>query len=205
VLSSFGDRPRVAGEFRSLMISFYFLFDWFGFAPTVFFWPLPFFDFPKWVETQRYEYTKLQRSSDRGGEPSDQGSEPFFNTEENLEEEKNSKEPPPCDGGTEESDPSPSGHEKEVGDSTNTGNSNTGIDNEKPVLATRSSSSPRLTEDRLRRLESIGFEWKVKHKMRRYYEKQWDQMFDRLLAFNASTTHCMVPKRYPPDMKLYVP
>ena len=63
-------------------------------------------------------------------------------------------------------------------------------------------TNPRLTGDRLRRLESIGFEWKVKHKMKRYYDKQWDQMFARLLGFQESTGHYMVPKRYPPDMKL---
>jgi hypothetical protein len=33
-------------------------------------------------------------------------------------------------------------------------------------------ATPRLTEERIRRLESIGFEWKVKHKMKRYYDKQ---------------------------------
>jgi hypothetical protein len=63
-------------------------------------------------------------------------------------------------------------------------------------------TNPRLTEDRLRRLESIGFEWKVKHKMKRYYDKQWDQMFSRLMAFKEANGHCMVPKRYPADMKL---
>ena len=62
--------------------------------------------------------------------------------------------------------------------------------------------NPRLTEERLRRLESIGFEWKVKHKMKRYYDKQWDQMFGRLLAFKEANGHAMVPKRYPPDLKL---
>lgn len=30
----------------------------------------------------------------------------------------------------------------------------------------------RLTGERIQRLEEIGFEWKVKHKMRRYYDKQ---------------------------------
>jgi hypothetical protein len=38
--------------------------------------------------------------------------------------------------------------------------------------------------------------------MKRYYDKQWDQMFGRLLAFKEANGHCMVPKRYPPDMKL---
>jgi Helicase associated domain len=62
--------------------------------------------------------------------------------------------------------------------------------------------NPRLTEERLRRLESIGFQWKVKHKMKRYYDKQWDSMFDRLKAFKEANGHCIVPKRYPADIKL---
>jgi hypothetical protein len=63
-------------------------------------------------------------------------------------------------------------------------------------------STLRLTEDRLRRLEAIGFQWKVKNKMKRYYDKQWDSMFDRLKAFKEINGHCMIPKRYPPDVKL---
>ena len=63
-------------------------------------------------------------------------------------------------------------------------------------------TNPRLTEDRLRRLEEIGFQWKVKHKMKRYYDKQWDSMFERLKAFKEQNGHVMVPKRYPVDIKL---
>ena len=77
----------------------------------------------KWVETQRYEYTKLQRLSS------------------NSERED-------CKPGT----------------------------------------NPRLTAERRARLEAIGFEWKVKHKMKRYYDRQWDSMFDKLLQFKAVST-----------------
>ena len=63
-------------------------------------------------------------------------------------------------------------------------------------------TNPRLTEERIRRLESIGFEWKVKHKMKRYYDKQWEAMFARLVQFKEANGHTLVPKRYPPDMKL---
>jgi Helicase associated domain len=66
------------------------------------------------------------------------------------------------------------------------------------------STNPRLTEDRIRRLESIGFEWKVKQKMKRYYDKQWDGMFERLKAFKEANGHCMVPKRYNADPRLGV-
>ena len=102
----------------------------------------------KWVETQRYEYTKLQRAAS---------------------------------GGT-------STEVKELD-----------ID---PASGKPRASNPRLTEERLRRLEAIGFEWKVKHKMKRYYDRQWDAMFDKLLKFRDETGHVMVPKRYPPEIKL---
>jgi hypothetical protein len=72
----------------------------------------------KWVETQRYEYTKMQRAANGLAELKD-----------------------PLDG------------------------------EDKPR-----SNYPRLTEERLKRLESIGFEWKVKYKMKRYYDKQWNQV-----------------------------
>jgi hypothetical protein len=62
--------------------------------------------------------------------------------------------------------------------------------------------NPRLTEGRLHRLESIGFQWKVKNKMKRFYDKQWDNMFEKLNAFKMDNGHCMVPKRYPADIKL---
>lgn len=86
-----------------------------------------------------------------------------------------------------------------------------GLANENQFGAAKSSSdnakgsrqpNPRLTEERIRRLESIGFHWKVKHKMKRYYDKQWESMFDRLKAFKEVNGHCVVPKRYPPDVKL---
>ena len=128
----------------------------------------------KWVETQRYEYTKLQRAA-----------------EQNLVKK----------GASENA--AVSGAPDRVG--VLAVSSATGTIACKPAGVTSKLGrpvNPRLTEDRLRRLESIGFEWKVKHKMKRYYDKQWDQMFERLLAFKAATGHCMVPKRYPPDMKL---
>ena len=100
----------------------------------------------KWVETQRYEYTKLQRAASVNGA-----------AKETLPAESEAKP---------------------------------------------RATNPRLTEERLRRLESIGFEWKVRNKMKRYYDKQWQEMFERLLRFKEENGHCIVPKRYPPDMKL---
>lgn len=89
----------------------------------------------KWVETQRYEYTKLQRSA--------------YSSDN---DEAVVAAPP---------------------------GSNSGL---RPT-------NPRLTPERLRRLESIGFEWKVKNKMKRYYDKQWDGMFQKLLEFKAQYGH----------------
>jgi hypothetical protein len=53
----------------------------------------------------------------------------------------------------------------------------------------KSRANPRLTEERLRRLEAIGFEWKVKNKMKRYYDRQWDGMFEKLLKFKEENGH----------------
>ena len=111
----------------------------------------------KWVETQRYEYTKLQRAAT--GTLTAQV----------------------------ESDPGV------TGDTVNAATTTT---------AKVRPTNGRLTEDRLKRLEAIGFEWRVKHKMKRYYDKQWDVMFQRLLQFKQINGNCLVPKRYPPDMKL---
>lgn len=81
---------------------------------------------------------------------------------------------------------------KDAGSSTVTG----------PTMGGTQPTSARLTPERLRRLESIGFEWRVKNKMKRYYDKQWDAMFQRLLEFRQEYGHVNVPKRFPEDQKL---
>ena len=102
----------------------------------------------KWVETQRYEYTKLKRAE----------ASPPLKVEDIQEDTKPGAKPRP--------------------------------------------TNARLTEERLRRLESIGFEWKVRNKMKRYYDKQWQDMFDQLLDFKSKNGHTMVPKRYPDNPRL---
>lgn len=128
----------------------------------------------KWVETQRYEYTKLQRASTGAS------------------------------GGAEAQVP-PADSDYVEGDFEAGMESKLEVDGASAAAAATAKgrpTNPRLTEERLRRLESIGFEWKVKHKMKRYYDKQWDSMFDRLRAFKEVNGHCMVPKRYPADPRL---
>jgi hypothetical protein len=97
----------------------------------------------KWVETQRYEYTKLQRAgsvaaygsiidqSDNRSE--NEASDPINNNNNNNTDEINNNKKPPAGSSM-----------------PNTNNNN---NNNRPT-------NPRLTGDRLRRLESIGFEWK---------------------------------------------
>jgi len=109
----------------------------------------------KWVETQRYEFTKLQRAT------------VDVSTENKVED---------ADIPVAAAAPLVGGKPK--------------------------APNVRLTEERLQRLNSIAFEWKVKHKMKRYYDRQWDQMFDRLLQYKETFGNCLVPKRYPTDQKL---
>lgn len=91
----------------------------------------------KWVETQRYEYTKRKRAEQTG-----------------------------------------------------------------VTQAAKCTTFSRLTADRQLKLESIGFEWKVKNKMKRFYDKQWETMFERLLAYKKEFGNTRVPKLYCNDPKL---
>ena len=84
----------------------------------------------KWVETQRYEYTKLQRAVTGETEPKGE-----------AESSASAKRP----------------------------------------------TNPRLTEERLNRLEAIGFEWKVKHKMKRFYDKQVSELVQVLKTLDTFT------------------
>jgi len=97
----------------------------------------------QWVETQRYEYTKLQRANVGAAE----------NT--------GGKNGDTCDGDTSDA-------------AAATIVSCAGAAAMASVSDTARPTNPRLTEERIRRLESIGFEWKVKNKMKRYYDRKWD-------------------------------
>ena len=69
----------------------------------------------------------------------------------------------------------------------------------------------RLTEDRRRRLDEVGFVWSARENekanepvkaTRNSYDDQWDAMFERLRAYKERHGDCLVPKRCASDPKL---
>jgi len=55
--------------------------------------------------------------------------------------------------------------------------------------------SGKITEDRIRRLDAIGFEWDPQ-------KAQWDKMFERLVLYKKEHNNCKVPKSYNKDLEL---
>ena len=53
----------------------------------------------------------------------------------------------------------------------------------------------RLSEERIKRLESIGFTWDP-------FDALWDQMYSILLEFKKNYGHCDVPNKWPENTKL---
>jgi len=130
----------------------------------------------QWVETQRYEYTKLKRAA-------------VDLVDETLASTKPDMETPVTPATTDVA-------------ASNTRNTMAQLPTGAPNLNANRPANPRLTPERLNRLESIGFEWKVKNKMKRYYDKQWDVMFQTLLNFKKKYGHCNVPKRFQENARL---
>ena len=72
--------------------------------------------------------------------------------------------------------------------------------------------SYRLTEDRRKRLQEIGFVWSAREGekpseqgraiTRNSYDDQWDSNFNKLVAYKEKYGDCLVPKRYKDDPKL---
>ena len=52
----------------------------------------------------------------------------------------------------------------------------------------------RLTDDRIRRLEDLGFVWSLRD--------DWDKHFEELKVYKAEHGHCNVPARYPKNRRL---
>mmetsp|Transcript_20107 Transcript_20107/g.42418 ORF Transcript_20107/g.42418 Transcript_20107/m.42418 type:complete len:652 (+) Transcript_20107:108-2063(+) len=55
--------------------------------------------------------------------------------------------------------------------------------------------SAKITEERIARLNAIGFEWDPQ-------KAQWEKMFAKLQEFNKEFSHCRVPKGYDKDWEL---
>ncbi len=56
----------------------------------------------------------------------------------------------------------------------------------------------KLSKDKRRRLEKLGFEWFVADKIR----PEWQARYRSLMAFRDEHGHCLVPRKYPPDQGL---
>ena len=52
-----------------------------------------------------------------------------------------------------------------------------------------------ITDDRVRRLEELGFRWEVT-------ASAWDDMFSPLVLFKSQHGHCDVPQSFPENPKL---
>jgi hypothetical protein len=77
-------------------------------------------------------------------------------------------------------------------------------------LSAEEQISYRLTEERRKRLEEVGFVWSARDEqyteqgrlVRNSYDDLWDCMFNRLVDFKSKNGHCLVPKRYKDDNRL---
>ena len=56
-----------------------------------------------------------------------------------------------------------------------------------------------MDEDRIAKLDAIGFEWSVKKNQE---DEQWDRMYWKLTRFREEHGHCEVPKSYVEDPSL---
>ena len=56
----------------------------------------------------------------------------------------------------------------------------------------------KLSKDKRRRLEKLGFEWFVADKIR----PEWQARYRSLMAFRDEHGHCRVPRKYPSDQGL---
>jgi Helicase associated domain len=141
----------------------------------------------KWVETQRYEYTKLRRASKAGSIKSQSLTE--WDATCGATDLSEGEGPFLGKSG----DAAVDGFDNLFFADATTGQPGSSeMPSSQNSVMMLGTLNPRLTEDRLRRLESIGFEWKVKHKMKRYYDKKWDTEFEKLKAFREANGHCMV-------------
>lgn len=122
-----------------------------------------------WVDTQRVQYKKLQKKASEKAPQSN--------------ESPNSKVP------TEQLEQTQNGISAGGGSNSPTVNPVDG----KPAAAPKALVG-RLTEDRIRRLEEIGFVWSLRD--------DWQKHYDELKAFKEKNGHCNVPARYAANRRL---
>ena len=67
------------------------------------------------------------------------------------------------------------------------------------LLAMEDNRAKRLTPERKKKLDDIGFVWSLRSKR---IEDHWDEMFKQLLAYKDHHCDCLVPSRYEENLKL---
>ena len=127
----------------------------------------------KWVEGQRYEHTLLQRAKEEEAQAA-KGSSKHINDDV-------------------------------VHDVTKDGSLAMDKEDIRPVATVDDKKKKRkifLNEERIRRLDEIGFVWRVKNKMKRFHDRQWDEIYAELVEYKQQHGDCLVPKRYPESPRL---
>jgi hypothetical protein len=62
------------------------------------------------------------------------------------------------------------------------------------MMPIRAKQRPCLSQDRIAKLEAIGFQWKVKKP-----PIGWERRFQQLVDYKNANGHCNVPQSFPPD------
>jgi len=63
-------------------------------------------------------------------------------------------------------------------------------------------ANAKISEERIARLNSLGFAWQVRSSINQSSPVDWDKMYDQLKEFYAQQGHSRVPQHYPKNQKL---
>ena len=66
----------------------------------------------------------------------------------------------------------------------------------------RAKKENRLTKDKIRELDQIGFSWSIDHRSIIHRQHTWKERFKELEAFKKKHGHCNVPRSYPLNQPL---